>query len=111
KELRRAIRGAAGLGEAGGVRMGNRAPSRYTWVIDPLDGTSNYLRGFPHWCVSIALCEGPEPVHAVVFDPLRNELFTASRGSGAQLNEKRIRVAERKDLAGATIATGFHPRE
>src|SRR3546814_12734092 len=68
----------------------------YTWVIDPLDGTSNYLRGFPHWCVSIALCEGPEPIHAVIFDPLRNELFTASRGSGMQVNERRMRSEERR---------------
>ena len=111
KELRRANPDYAVLGEEGGVQKGNRGPSRYTWVIDPLDGTSNYLRGYPHWCVSIALCEGAEPVHAVIFDPLRNELFTASRGAGAVLNEKRIRVAERKDLAGTVIATGFPPRE
>lgn len=111
KELRRAYPEYAVLGEEYGEQKGSKGASRYTWVIDPLDGTSNYLRGFPHWCVSIALCEGPEPLHGVIFDPLRNELFTASRGAGAQLNEKRIRVAERKDLAGATIATGFHPRE
>lgn len=116
KELRRANPDYAVLGEEGGAKKGvnprgHGGPSRYTWVIDPLDGTSNYLRGFPHWCVSIALCEGPEPLHAVIFDPLRNELFTASRGSGAVLNEKRIRVAERKDLAGALLATGFPPRE
>jgi len=111
KELRRANPDYAILGEEGGVQKGNRGPSRYTWVIDPLDGTSNYLHGIPHWCVSIALCEGPEPLHAVVFDPLRNELFTATRGAGAQLNEKRIRVSERKDLTGALLATGFPPRE
>jgi myo-inositol-1(or 4)-monophosphatase len=111
KELRRANPDYAVLGEEGGAQKGNRGPSRFTWVIDPLDGTSNYLRGFPHWCVSIALCEGAEPVHAVVFDPLRNELFTASRGAGAQLNERRIRVAERKDLSGAVLTTGFPPRE
>ena len=111
KELRRANPDYAILGEEGGAQKGNRGPSRYTWVIDPLDGTSNYLHGIPHWCVSIALCEGPEPLHAVVFDPLRNELFTATRGAGAQLNEKRIRVSERKDLTGALLATGFPPRE
>ncbi len=111
KELRRANPDYAILGEEGGSQKGNRGPSRYTWVIDPLDGTSNYLHGIPHWCVSIALCEGPEPLHAVVFDPLRNELFTATRGAGAQLNEKRIRVSERKDLTGALLATGFPPRE
>jgi myo-inositol-1(or 4)-monophosphatase len=111
KELRRANPDYAVLGEEGGAQKGNRGPSRYTWVIDPLDGTSNYLRGLPHWCVSIALCEGPEPLHAVVFDPLRNELFTATRGSGAQVNERRIRVSERRELSGALIATGFAPRE
>ena len=111
KELRRANPDYAILGEEGGAQKGNRGPSRHTWVIDPLDGTSNYLRGLPHWCVSIALCEGPEPLHGVVFDPLRNELFTASRGSGAVLNDKRIRVAERRDLSGAVLATGFAPRE
>ena len=111
KELRRAYPEYAVLGEEYGEQKGSRGASRYTWVIDPLDGTSNYLRGFPHWCVSIALCEGPEPLHGVIFDPLRNELFTATRGGGTQLNEKRVRVAERKDLNGATIATGFHPRE
>ncbi len=111
RELRRANPDYAILGEEGGAQKGNRGPSRHTWVIDPLDGTSNYLHGIPHWCVSIALCEGPEPLHAVVFDPLRNELFTATRGAGAQLNEKRVRVSERKDLSGAMLVTGFPPRE
>jgi myo-inositol-1(or 4)-monophosphatase len=111
KELRRAYPEYAVLGEECGALPGARGPSRYTWVIDPLDGTSNYLRGFPHWCVSIALCEGAEPLHAVIFDPLRNELFTATRGAGAQLNERRIRIGTRPDLAGATITPGFAPRE
>ena len=111
KELRRANPEYAVLGEEGGAQKGNRGPSRYTWVIDPLDGTSNYLHGWPHWCVSIALVENGEPIHGVVFDPLRNELFTASRGSGAALNERRIRVGERKDLAGAMLVTGFPLRE
>jgi myo-inositol-1(or 4)-monophosphatase len=111
KELRRAQPDYAILGEEGGHQKGNRGPSRYTWVIDPLDGTSNYLRGIPHWCVSIALCEGAEPLHAVIFDPLRNELFTASRGGGAQVNGKRVRVSERRELQGALLATGFPPRE
>ena len=111
KELRRANPEYAVLGEEGGAQKGRGGPSRYTWVIDPLDGTSNYLHGWPHWCVSIALVENGEPIHGVVFDPLRNELFTASRGSGAALNERRIRVSERKDLAGAMLVTGFPPRE
>lgn len=111
KELRRAYPEYAVLGEEGDAKPGRGGPSRYTWVIDPLDGTSNYLRGFPHWCVSIALVEGAEPLHGVIFDPLRNELFTATRGAGAQLNERRIRVSERKELNGAILGTGFAPRE
>src|SRR3546814_11349554 len=111
KELRRANPDYAILAEEGGAQKGNRGPSRHTWVIDPLDGTSNYLRGFPHWCVSIALCEGPEPIHAVIFDPLRNELFTASRGSGMPVNERRMRVADRRELTGEGVITGFPPRE
>ncbi len=107
KELKRAFPDYAVLGEETGVT----GKGRFTFVVDPLDGTSNYLRGFPHWCVSIALVEGGEPTHAVIFDPLRNELFTASRGSGAHLNDRRIRVADRKDLAGAMLTTGFPPRE
>ena len=111
KELRRAYPEYAVLGEEYGEQKGSRGASRYTWVIDPLDGTSNYLRGLPHWCVSIALVENGEPVHGVIFDPLRNELFTASKGYGAVLNDKRIRVSERRTLEGALIGTGFHPRE
>ena len=107
KELRRAYPDYAVVGEEGG----NQGSGRYTWVIDPLDGTSNYLRGFPHFCVSIALVEHGEPTHGVIFDPLRNDLFTASRGSGATLNEKKIRVAERRDLNGSMLITGFAPRE
>lgn len=109
KELRRAYPDYGVLGEEGGHQPG-RNP-RFQWVIDPLDGTSNYLRGFPHYCVSIALVDNGEPVDAVIFDPIRNDLFTASRGAGAVLNDKRIRVAERKELAGTVVGTGFPPRE
>ena len=111
KEFRRATPDYAILGEEGGLLKPKSGTARSTWVIDPLDGTSNYLRGIPHFCVSIALVENGEPVHGVIFDPLRNELFTASRGSGATLNGKRIRVADRKDLDGAMVLTGFPPRE
>jgi myo-inositol-1(or 4)-monophosphatase len=107
RELRRAFPDVGILGEeSGAVGKG-----RQTFVIDPLDGTSNFLRGLPHFCVSIALVENGEPLHGVVFDPLRNELFTASRGAGALLNDRKIRVAERKDLTGAMLVTGFPPRE
>lgn len=77
------------------------------WIIDPLDGTTNFLHGFPHYCVSIAVRIKGRVEHAVIFDPLRDELFTATRGAGAQLNERRLRVSKRKDLNGALIATGF----
>jgi myo-inositol-1(or 4)-monophosphatase len=107
KEFRRSTPDYAILGEESGPIGANR----FTWVIDPLDGTSNYLRGIPHFCVSIALVENGEPIHGVIFDPLRNELFTASRGSGTVLNEKRVRVADRRDLNGALLFTGFPPRE
>lgn len=107
RELKRAHPDASFLGEEGGAQGRGGA----LFVIDPLDGTSNYLRGFPHWCVSIALVEGGVAQHGVVFDPLRNELFLASRGAGAVLNDRRIRVSERKDLNGAVLATGFPPRE
>ena len=79
RELRRAMPDVGVLGEESG-QSGN---TRTTWVIDPLDGTSNYIRGLPHYCVSIAMVENGEPVHAVIYDPIRNELFTASKGSGA----------------------------
>lgn len=110
KEFRRSTPEYAILGEESGEKKG-KPGNRFTWVIDPLDGTSNYLRGIPHFCVSIALVENGEPVHGVIFDPLRNELFTSSRGSGTTLNDKRVRVADRKDLTGAMVLTGFPPRE
>ncbi|MBB5206794.1 inositol monophosphatase family protein [Chiayiivirga flava] len=107
RELRRAFPDHAFLGEEGGA-VGK---ARFTFVIDPLDGTSNYLRGFPHWCVSIGLLDNGEPLHAVIYDPLRNEIFSASRGAGAFLNDRRLRVGTRNDLGGAMIITGFPPRE
>ena len=107
RELRRAFPDHAFLCEESGA-LGQ---ARYTFVIDPLDGTSNFLHGIPHYAVSIGLLEGDEPLHAVVYDPQRNEIFTASRGSGAFLNDRRIRVAGREALEGAMLVTGFAPRE
>ena len=107
RELKRAYPDAAFLAEESGA-MGK---GRHTFVIDPLDGTSNYLRGIPHFCISIALVENGEPTDGVIFDPLRNEIFSASKGAGATLNDKKIRVADRKDLTGAMLITGFPPRE
>jgi myo-inositol-1(or 4)-monophosphatase len=81
--------------------------SEYTWIIDPLDGTTNFIHGFPQYAVSIALRHRDLITQAVVFDPTRNELFTASRGRGAFLNERRIRVSRRDKLADSLIGTGF----
>ena len=107
KELRRAYPDHAILAEESGAI--GKGP--LTWVIDPLDGTHNYLRGIPHFCVSIALLEKGVPIHAVVFDPLRDELYTASKGDGAYLNDRRMRVSKRENLGGAMIATGFPFRQ
>ena len=81
------------------------------WIIDPLDGTTNYLHGFPVFCVSIAVEVKGKVEHAVVYDPLRQELFTASRGDGAQLDGRKIRVSRRDMLEKALIGTGFPFRE
>ena len=77
------------------------------WIIDPLDGTTNFLHGFPTFAVSIGVQVRGRMEHAVVFDPMRQELFTASRGDGAQLDGRRIRVSKQATLDGALIATGF----
>lgn len=77
------------------------------WVIDPLDGTTNFIKGFPHFAVSIAIRVKGRTEVGVVYDPIKNELFTAVRGEGAKLNEIRLRIAERRDMKGAILATGF----
>lgn len=79
----------------------------FQWVVDPLDGTTNFVKGIPHFAVSIALKVKGKLDQAVVFDPIRGELFTASRGKGAQLNGFRIRTKQAKELSGAVLATGF----
>ncbi|MEX2524954.1 MAG: inositol monophosphatase family protein [Gammaproteobacteria bacterium] len=86
---------------------GEQGNGDYQWIIDPLDGTTNYLHAFPHFAVSIALRVRGELSQAVIYDPLKQELFTASRGSGAFLNNRRIRVSQRKSLDGALLGTGF----
>jgi myo-inositol-1(or 4)-monophosphatase len=87
------------------------AQSDYVWVIDPLDGTTNFLHGFPVFSVSIALKVRGRLEHGVIYDPMRQELFTASRGGGAQLDGRRIRVSTRRALDGALIGTGFPFRD
>lgn len=107
RELRRAFPDQAILAEESGAS----GKSRFVWMIDPLDGTHNYLRGFAHFCVSIAQVESGDPQHAVIYDPLRDELFTASKGDGAFLNDRRMRVGKRDKLDGALLATGFPFRQ
>jgi len=81
--------------------------SDYQWIIDPLDGTTNFLHGFPQYAVSIALSHRNVITQAVVYDPTRNDLFTATRGNGAYLNDTRLRVSKRMQLAACLIGTGF----
>jgi myo-inositol-1(or 4)-monophosphatase len=85
--------------------------SEYLWVIDPLDGTTNFVRGFPQFAVSIALKHKGRLDQAVVYDPVRQELFTASKGAGAQLNNRRLRVTTQNSLDGALLGTGFPFRQ
>jgi len=93
------------LGEEGGLHGSEDA--EYRWVIDPLDGTTNFIRGIPHFAVSIACLHKGKLEHAVVVDPVRREEFTASRGRGAQLNGHRIRVSSLPTLEGALLGTGI----
>lgn len=81
------------------------------WIIDPLDGTTNFLHGFPQYCISIALQQKGVLTQAVIYDPVRNDLFTATKGRGAFLNDKRIRVTNRSKLQDSLIATGFPFRD
>ena len=90
---------------------GASGSSEYLWIIDPLDGTTNFLHGFPQYAVSIALSHKGVLSQAVVYDPVRNELFTASRGRGAYLNDHRMRVGKRSRLQGCLLGTGFPFKE
>jgi len=95
-------------GEREGEPLARKSPNaEYTWVIDPLDGTTNFLHGIPHFCTSIAVTRGAALLHGVVVDHVRNEEFSASRGSGALLNGRRIRVARRDRLDDAIVAGGL----
>ena len=112
REAERAIRELLGaerpddgvLGEEGSRQAGD---SGRRWVVDPLDGTVNFLYGIPQWCVSVALEEGEAALVGVVLDPVRDELFAAERGGGARLNGEPIRVREQAQLERALVATGF----
>ena len=95
------------LAEESGSLAGKGAGAEFQWIIDPLDGTTNFIHGFPQYAISIAQAQNGVLQHAVVFDPVKNELFTASKGGGAFLNDRRIRVSKRLRLADALIGTGF----
>jgi len=101
--LRKAYPNHGILAEESGKHDGDE----FQWIIDPLDGTTNFLHGFPQFAVSIALRHRGRLEQAVVYNPLSQELFTASRGAGAQLNDRRIRVSTRRSLEGALLGTGF----
>ncbi len=81
--------------------------ANHVWYIDPLDGTNNFIRGIPHFCISLACVKDGKLEHAVVFDPLRHEEFTASRGCGAQINGRRMRVSTQVELKNSIIGTGL----
>lgn len=103
--LQKAFPDHAILGEESGLIGSEEA--EYRWIIDPLDGTTNFIRGIPHYAVSIACLYRGKIEHAVVLDPVRHEEFTASRGRGAQLNGHRIRVSDLASLDGALLGTGI----
>ena len=94
------------LAEESGSQHGAK-DSEFVWIIDPLDGTTNFIHGFPVYCVSIALAVRGKIEQAVIYDPSRNDLFTSTKGRGAYLNERRIRVSKRTQLKDCLISTGF----
>jgi myo-inositol-1(or 4)-monophosphatase len=104
-ELSKARPGYGFLGEEGGAREG--ADKTHTWIVDPLDGTTNFLHGIPQFCISIGLEREGTMVAGVIYNPANEELFVTERGKGAFLNDQRIRVAARKRLADAVIACGL----
>ncbi len=104
-QLQKAYPDHAILGEESGF-IGSE-DAEYRWIIDPLDGTTNFIRGIPHYAVSIACMYRGKLEHAVIVDPVRHEEFTASRGRGAQLNGHRIRVSDLANLEGASLGTGI----
>jgi myo-inositol-1(or 4)-monophosphatase len=105
--LRKAYPTHAIRGEESGDLPGKDDGTDYQWIIDPLDGTTNFTRGIPHYAVSIGCFYKGRPEHAVIYDPVRQEEFTATRGAGAQINGRRMRVSSRASLDGALLATGI----
>lgn len=107
--IRRAYPDHSILAEESGLSENESSP--YKWIIDPLDGTTNFLHGYPQYAVSIGVLKNKKLDQAVIYDPLRDELFVASRGEGAKLNDRRIRVSQAKKLENALIGTGFPFRD
>ena len=105
--IKKAYPSHAILGEESGESDGEGDGEEYQWIIDPIDGTRNFIHGFPHFAISIAIAIKGKIEHGVIYDPMRDELFTATRGKGAYLNQTRIRVADRKQLSEALLGTGF----
>ena len=105
QELKRARPEYSFLLEEGGRIEG--ADKQHVWIIDPLDGTTNFLHGLPHFCVSVALARDDDVVAGVIYDPLKDELFWAEKNTGAYLNNRRLRVSARKQLDDALLATGI----
>lgn len=108
--LRASFPGHAILGEESGHIAGAREGAGYRWIVDPIDGTANFLHGFPYYAISIALAHGDELTHAVVLDPTRDELFTAVRGQGAHLNDAPLRISTCASLDAALVGTVFPTR-
>jgi len=111
--VRQAYPDHAILGEESGAIDGKKsgAKAEYRWVVDPLDGTTNFIHGFPQYCVSIAVQHRGATAHGVIYDPSKNELFTSSRGGGAFLDDRRIRVTKCAQLGEALVGTGFPFKE
>ncbi|HEV2302195.1 MAG TPA: inositol monophosphatase family protein [Stellaceae bacterium] len=108
-ELKRARPGYSLLLEEGGIEAGS--DERHRWIVDPLDGTTNFLHGIPHFSISIALERDGEIVAGIIYEPIRDEMFWTEKGAGAFLNDHRLRVSGRRQLAEAVIGTGLAPRE
>ncbi len=97
--------------ESGFLEVANAPPSEVTWIIDPLDGTKNFIHGYPQFCISIGIMQNNRIEHGVIFDPLKGELFTASRGRGVQLNNRRLRVSSTAHLGKALLGSTIQSQE
>ena len=109
--LQKAYPTHAVLAEESGASSNLHDENENVWIIDPIDGTTNFIHGFPQYCVSIALQQRGITTQAVIFDPTRNDLFVATKGNGAFLNDKRLRVSKCDKLADSLIGTGFPARD